>query len=116
MSVDVFLWLVGCAVVGIMAIAFVVGSAIWLWANFIHERFSLIFFRESRRRLSLASWHETVLCRTDGTVDEDHWPADDHIIGPHPFYLSYRIGKRRIFMMAGTVQDRRHNSIKGQKP
>lgn len=83
-----------------------------LYANLIHRRFEVIFFRKTQRRLSLAGWHHTALSKTP----PDEWPASDWPINERPFYASYRAFGRRFFIMAGSLGDHRFNSIKGEHP
>lgn len=110
-------WWIGVVVFALTALAVLGFAILWLWANLIHKRFNAIFFRETQRRISLASWHRTRLSMRGGEAPpEDEWPADDHVVGPRPFYLSYKIGQRRIFIMFGTLGLYRHSSIKGRHP
>lgn len=113
---DTALWWTGAVVVALASIAAIGFALLWLWANLIHDRFSAIFFREGKRRISLASWHQSKISMRGEGPSLDDWPADDHVIGPRPFYLSYKIGKRRLFIMAGTLGLYRHSSIKGRHP
>lgn len=111
-----FFTIVGYVTVGGITIFLILLSTLWFWVNLIHGRFNLIFFRKSKRRLSIASWHESVLLDLDGNFDENSWLADDHVIGPNPFFISYQIGNRRLFLMAGTLHDWRGSNIKGKHP
>lgn len=114
---DAIIWWTGAISLCAAALAFFAFVIVFLWANFIHNRFSAIFFRKTLRRISLASWHQTRLVMKGGEAPPaDDWPADDHVIGPHPFYLSYRVGKRRLFIMAGTLGEWRNSSIRGMHP
>lgn len=114
---EAFYW-VGVVVTAAFCVVGLLIVLIWLWANLIHNRFSAIFFRPTKRRISLASWHQTRLTVKGGNMpsgDED-WPADDHVIGPRPFYLSYKIGEVSLFVMFGTLRAYRHSSIRGRHP
>lgn len=102
MSELAFYWIgVGVVVtLGAIAILFV---AVFLYASLLHGRFSLIFFRKGERRISIASWYNAKL------MNNEHFNADDFPIAPRPFYLSYRYGNRRIFIMAGILEPHRHS-------
>ena len=114
---DTIIWWTGAVAIGAAVLGLSAIALVFLWANLIHDRFSAIFFRKTQRRISLASWHRTrLLMKGGGEPPADEWPADDHVIGPHPFYLSYRIGKRRLFIMAGTLGEWRNSSIRGTHP
>lgn len=106
-----FYW-IGVGVVGLLVIAAVLIGLIWIYANLIHGRFELKLFRKTQRRLSIAAWHQSRLsCRAD-----DEWPADDFPVNERPFYLSYLVGGKRLFLMACVLSDNRWNSIKGKHP
>jgi len=109
---DQIFWWIGYVATAFIAICIVGFAMLWLWVNLIHERFGAILFRPTQRRLSVASWHQHKLV---GLGDGD-WKADDWPIAPRPFYLSYRFGKRRVFIMLGVMEQIRHSSIKGTHP
>lgn len=112
-----FYW-IGVAVVAVAALAAVLFVLLWLYFTLLHQRFGAILFRKSQRRLSLASWHASRLVRKGEQVGEgdDQWPADDWVINQRPFYLSYSLGKRRLFVMAGLLDGPRGSSILGKHP
>lgn len=109
MTDSAFYW-IGLGVVLGLAVIALLAALIFLYAHLLHGRFGLIFFRKGKCRLSLASWYNTRL------MSDEHYCADDWPIGPRPFYLSYEIGKRRLFVMAGTLAERRDSPIRGKHP
>lgn len=110
---DPFHWIgliITCLAGACLALFIILRAYFWL----IHDRFSAIFFKPSKRRISIASWHHTRLATCEN--DRSNWPADDHVVGPRPFYLSYRVGKKRFFILAGTLGEWRDRSIRGDHP
>ena len=110
-----FYW-IGVGVVlsvgGLLALAVI----FWLYANLIHRRFGLIFFARRRRRLSIALWYAAKVMPTSAPDRDDDWRADDFPINRRPFLLTYRIGRRSYFLMAGYLAPRRHMQIEGKHP
>lgn len=113
---DVVFYWIGIGAVALAMIAVVFVAALFFWSRCIKGRFSAILFRKGERRLSIASWYAGKLLRTDGESRDDDWPADDWPIGERPFYLSFRIGECRLFLLAGMLSPRRSSSIKGIHP
>lgn len=112
---SVFYW-IGVVLVGVVVFAALLIGLVWLYSVFIHGRFELKLFRKTQRRMSIASWHRTKASfRGDGSGDAD-WHADDFPINERPFYVSYRFGGKRLFLMACVLSDSRWNSIKGTHP
>jgi len=105
----VFYWIGVGVVLTIAALAIIIGL-IWIYAWVIHRRFNAILFRKGQRRLSLASWYNSRL------MGNPNFNADDWPIGERPFYLSYRIGSKRLFVLAGLMTGPRHAVITGQHP
>lgn len=118
MTLAVVFSAIGFAVVALVVLAAVLFVLAWVYFNLIEGRFGAILFRRSPRRLSLASWHQTRLVQKGESDDEllTDWPADDFPIGERPFYLSYQVGKRRLFIMAGRLGEHRSAVIKGKHP
>jgi hypothetical protein len=108
-SGQVFYW-VGLATVIALAVASAGFALLFLYAKLIYRRFQLIPFRRGKRRLSLASWHSSRL------TTAIHYDADDFPIGLRPFYLSYRVGQTRYFIMLGTHGPSRFSPIQGKHP
>lgn len=109
MSAAIFYW-VGVFTIGVLC---TVGGAAALFSGYaflIHDRFNCIFFRAGERRLSIASWYSAKL------MNDELWKADDFPIGRRPFYLSYRIGEQRLFLMLGIHEGCRHMPIQGKHP
>lgn len=104
-----FYW-IGVGVALTLAVAAIGAALIYLYAWLIHDRFGWIIFRRPERRLSLASWYNAKL------MNDTDWGIDDMPIGPRPFYLSYRIGERRLFIMIGTLGAYRHSIARGKHP
>lgn len=111
---DAFYWIGVVVVCGLSVLVISVGL-LWIYFNLLHDRFNAIMFRKSERRLSIASWHATRLIRKGQSSDDD-WPADDWPINKRPFYLSCRIGGRRLFILAGLISGPRANIIRGAHP
>lgn len=109
MSDVAFYWL-GVGVALTVAVAVTVVALGYLYAILIHDRFGLIFFRKTQRRLSIASWYNAKL------MNDEHFHADDWPVNERPFYLSYEIGERRLFVMAGILEPRRNMPISGKHP
>jgi len=109
MSGVVFYW-IGVGAVSVITASAVLAGLTVIYAALLHGRFHLIFFRKTDRRLSLASWYNARM------MSDEHFGADDFPIAQRPFLLSYNIGKRRIFIMAGVMEDRRHSPIEGKHP
>ena len=110
MSDSPFYW-IGVGVSLTIAAAIVIGGLLLIYAHLIHGRFNFILFRKGERRLSIASW-----CNARLMNDED-FTADDFPICERPFYASYRFGKRRFFLLAGTHnQMSRHAVLRGEHP
>ena len=110
---DAFYW-IGVVVVGGLAVLAVIAAALWIYYNLLSNRFNAILFRTSERRLSIASWHATRLVRKE--QPEEGWPADDWPINKRPFYLSCRVGNRRLFLLAGLISGPRDRVIRGEHP
>ncbi len=105
-----FMWIGVVSTAAIFLVGTIV-TIVWLYANFVHNRFGLILFRKGERRISIASWHRTK------RVDAVSFKADDWPIGARPFYLSYRFnGERRVFVMLGIIERHRNASIEGEHP
>lgn len=107
---------IGAIVVTLAAALFIAWVIAFLYFRLIHSRFNVIFFKRGVRRLSIASWHPSRLTYNGDVRGDTEWPADDHVINERPFYLSYRIGRRRYFVMMGHIGDIRSNVIKGTHP
>lgn len=109
--------IIGFVATCLAVLAALAGVCLFLWAKLIYQRFHWIPFRKGQRRLSLASWHNTRIMQM-GNEDPD--PAvftfDDWPIGPRPFYLSYRFGDRRFFVMLGIMGSVRNTIGKGKHP
>lgn len=110
-----FYW-IGVVVVALLVLGALGYALLWFYFNLLHERFGAIFFRKSERRLSIASWHAAKLVRKDQPDRDDDWRADDWPINERPFYLSYRVGERRYFVMAGWLGPHRNSPITGKHP
>ena len=105
-----FYWL-GVGVAATVAVLAVAALLLFLYAKLLHGRFNLIFFRKGQRRLSIASWYNAKL------MNDEHFHADDFVIGERPFYLSYEFSPdRRAFVMLGTIGSSRSMAIKGKHP
>lgn len=113
--IDVFHW-IGVAAVATVAIAVVGAGLFWLYANFLHGRFSTILFRKGQRRLSIASWHQSRLLMRGGDSQPNEWQADDWPVNERPLYLSFRVGNRRLFILAGLLSNVRDSVIRGAHP
>lgn len=94
------------SVIGLSALA----ACAWLYFNFLHGRFGLIFFRKSERRLSIASWHRSKLSNADEFL------ADDWVVNERPFYFAYWFNGRRYFVLLGFLKGPRHSPIRGEHP
>lgn len=112
---DIYHW-IGVGVVFTLAAIAVIAALFSLYLNLIHGRFGLIFFARRPRRLSIASWHHGRISRKDEASGNDDWPADDFPINERPFLLTYRVGKRSYFVMAGHLAPYRNRPIKGTHP
>lgn len=99
-----------------LAVAALTGFALLLvYAKLIYRRFYIIPFRRTQRVLSLSSWHHSRLVSKKDP--QPGWSADDWPIGRRPFFLSYEIGQRRVFIMLGTMNRQpRHSAVKGEHP
>jgi predicted membrane-bound dolichyl-phosphate-mannose-protein mannosyltransferase len=100
----IFQW-IGIAVCAAFAFLSVAFMMLKLYFTLLHGRFGLIFFRPSQRRISIASWHSTKL-KPNGLDDPepDVFGFDDWPVNKRPFYLSYEIGRRRIFILTGMLE------------
>jgi len=112
---DVYYW-IGVGVVFTLLTLTAIGALLWLYANLIHRRFGLIFFARRPRRLSIASWYAAKVMPMGGPERDDDWNADDFPINERPFLLTYRVGDRSYFVMAGHLAPRRHMPIEGKHP
>lgn len=103
-----------CAAIALISVAFVM---LKLYFTMLHGRFGLILFSPSQRRISIASWHSTKL-KPIGRDDPgpDMFGFDDWPVNRRPFYLSYEIGRRRVFILIGMLEGHRYNVGKGQHP
>lgn len=111
MTRDVAFYWIGVGVVSTLAVAIVAFVLFFLYARFLHERFSWILFRKGERRLSLTAWYNSRL------MSDEHFHADDFPIGKRPFYLSYEFARdRRVFVLFGTVGARRSMAVSGTHP
>lgn len=109
MGEQTFYW-IGVGVVSTLAVAATIIALFMLYAWAIHDRFGLIFFRKTERRLSIASWHRAKL------LTDEHFAADDFPVNERPFCLTYKVGQRRLFILAGFLSPHRHMPIKGTPP
>lgn len=112
---DAFYW-IGVVTVSAIGVGALLVGLIWLYANLIHRRIELKMFRKTERRMSIASWHRTRVTYPNDERGEDDWPADDFPINKRPFYFAYRVGGKRLFLMACILSDNRRDSIKGKHP
>lgn len=110
---DIFYW-VGVVVVGAAGSLTIAAVMLWVYYNLLADRFNAILFRASKRRLSIASWHETRMIRKG--QDDEGWPADDWPVNTRPLYLSCRIGNRRLFLLDGLLSGPRDRVIRGTHP
>ncbi len=106
---DVFYW-IGIAVSVIVILAIGISVLLFAYVHLIHDRFRWIPFRKTPRRLSIASWHQSKL------VSDEHFKADDWVISPRFFYLDYKLGTRRWFIMTGLLDPMRYAQISGKHP
>lgn len=106
---DAFYW-IGVAVVAVAALAAALYALAWMYFRGVHGRIGAILFRKGERRLSLTSWHPSRL------LSDKHYTADDWPINERPFYLSYQIGRRRLFVMAGALEPMRSAAVRGKHP
>lgn len=112
----VFQWIgiAVCAAFAFISVAFVM---LKLYFTLLHDRFGLIFFRPSQRRLSIASWSNAKIQPVGRDDPEpDKFGFDDWPINKRPFYLSYEIGRRRAFILIGMLDGPRYNVGKGLHP
>lgn len=109
MSGDAFYW-IGVGVVGAVGAALCVALLFSAYVMFIHGRFEIIFFRKTKRRMSIAAWHNARL------MNNPTFKADDFPIADRPFFLSYSVGNRRVFLMLGILDARRDSPISGEHP
>jgi hypothetical protein len=112
---SVFFW-IGVGFTAAFAIVALLAALFLLYAWLIHGRFGLIFFRKSQHRLSIVSWHQARLTYKGDDRGDKEWPADDWPINERPFCLTYRIGTKRVFILAGMLGEHRSNVISGTHP
>lgn len=115
--VNAFHW-IGVTVVVVAALLVLLFVVLRAYFWLIHDRFGAILFRKSQRRLSIASWHQSRLIRKGESEAEQmaDWLADDWVVNERPLYLSYQLGKRRLFILAGLIDGPRFSSIRGHYP
>lgn len=108
---------VGIAVCALLAFLLIAFAGLKLYFTLLHGRFELILFRRTQMRLSLASWYGVKVKPIAGhDPDPNLFSFDDWPINERPFYLSYRIGRCRPFIMIGMLEGPRFNAGKGKHP
>ena len=107
---DTIFYLIGVSTVAGLALLAALYILIWIWYTFIDGKFGFILFTKTHRRLSIACWNNSKL------MNDKYFSADDFPIQERPLYLSYEIGKRRLFFIAGILEAGRDMPIKGIHP
>lgn len=109
--IDTIIYYFGAAVLIVLTLGAIGLAGLVFYARLLHDRFELIFFRRGEQKLSIASWHSSTLDRNGKTFKADDWPICDR-----PFYLSYRIGTKRYFILLGLLLKHRPSVIEGEHP
>ena len=116
MSMAAVFYGIGAIVVYGLALGAAGYIALFLYFLFIDGRFGAIFCRKGERRLSIAAWHRTRLVGLGNDPEDTRHSADDWVVCERPFYLSYDLGEKRMFILAGTLKGPRHSILKGEHP
>lgn len=104
MTDAIFMW-IGVVFVGALALIGGIMLVGFLYYALIHKRFNFILFRKGERRISIASWYK-YMWQGEMRAKADDWPVCER-----PFYASYRIGKRRLFILSGSIPDAPRSSV-----